>query len=253
MRIPRILISAPAPNHPAANYVAAIAAAGAESRVIYCPPVDTDFDGLLLTGGGDLDPALFRQPNRGSNPPDPNRDRAELPLVHAYLSAGKPVFGICRGCQVLNVALGGTLIQDLASLNTVHTSGTGDVTHTVTTAPGSLLHQLFSPRFRVNSAHHQAIDLAGHGLAVTARDAFGVIEAVELPGRPVLGVQFHPERMTGPLLRSDCPDGTPLFRWFVAQCRRQNLSCNLPPGVYNREKPSGRSFYVHAQPCSNHY
>ena len=119
---PRILVSAATAKPDAAlNYENAIRAAGFDFVTRYCPEVDLSFDGLLLTGGGDVAPHLYGQENRGSMPPDPDRDRTELALAHAYLAAGKPILGICRGTQVLNVALGGTLVQDLGEeLNLFH-------------------------------------------------------------------------------------------------------------------------------------
>ncbi|MBO5339648.1 MAG: gamma-glutamyl-gamma-aminobutyrate hydrolase family protein [Oscillospiraceae bacterium] len=217
---PRILISAATAKPDAAlNYENAVRAAGGFPVVQYCPKVDLSFDALVLTGGGDVDPRLYGQEDRGSLPPDPARDRAELALVKAYLDAGKPILGICRGCQILNVALGGTLIQDLGQTgNLFHRRIETDKVHPVRAQESSLLHALYGPLFHVNSAHHQAVDVPGSGAVITARSEGGVAEALELPGRPVLGVQFHPERMTGAHLRPDCVDGAPLFAWFLAQC-----------------------------------
>ena len=217
---PRILISAGPPS--AENYENAVRSAGGVPFVRRYYPVDLSFDGLLLCGGGDLDPALYGQEDRGSQPPDPERDRTELALVRAYLEAERPVLGICRGVQVLNVALGGTLIQDLGPrLNPFHVWEEADKVHPVSARPGSLLSALYGPLFPVNSAHHQAVDRPGEGLVLTAWSEGGVAEGLELPGRPVLGVQFHPERMCGALRRQDTVDGAPIFRWLLEQCRRQ--------------------------------
>lgn len=217
---PRILISAGTPAA-AENYENAVRAAGGVPVVRCYPPADTGFDGLLLCGGGDLDPLLYGQESRGSQPPDPERDRTELALVRAWLEAGKPILGICRGTQVLNVALGGTLVQDLGpDLVPFHTWDQQDKVHPIRTQEGSLLHRLYGPLCAVNSAHHQAADRPGEGLRVTARSEGGVAEGLELPGRPVLGVQFHPERMTGALRRCDTVDGGAIFQWFLDCCSR---------------------------------
>lgn len=219
---PRILISAVSPQADAAfNYENALRAAGGAFTTRYCPDVDLSFDGLLLTGGGDIDPPLYGQESRGSLPPDHDRDRAELALAQAWLQAGKPILGICRGMQLLNVALGGTLIQDLGpSGNLLHRWITRDKVHPVCTRKGSVLHALYGPVFRVNSAHHQAVAHPGAGAIITAHGPDATAEALELPGRPVLGVQFHPERMTGAHLRADTVDGRAVFQWFLAQCSK---------------------------------
>ena len=218
--LPRILISAAtAKPNAARNYENAILASGGDFVTRYCPEVDLSFDGLLLTGGGDVDPTLYGQEDRGSLLSDSNRDRAELSLARAYLAAGKPVLGICRGMQVLNVALGGTLIQDLGEGgNLFHRRTEADKVHPIYAQANSLLHTFYGPLFHVNSAHHQAADIPGTGVIITARSESGVAEGLEVPDKPVLGVQFHPERMTGSLLRPDTVDGRAIFRWFMAQC-----------------------------------
>ncbi len=218
--LPRILISAATARPEAAlNYENAVRAAGGDFVTRYCPEVDLSFNGLLLTGGGDMEPWRYGHEDRGSLLPDPSRDQAELALVKAYIAAGKPILAICRGCQVLNVALGGTLVQDLGEhLNLFHRRLEADKVHPVHAQEGSILHALYGPLFPVNSAHHQAVDMPGKDLAVTARSEAGVVEAIELPGTPVLGVQFHPERMAGAHLRPDTVDGGAVFRWFLAHC-----------------------------------
>ena len=103
---PRILISGA--DGKMSNYVRAVRAAGGTPVSGYCPPADLSCAGLLLCGGGDLDPVLYGQPDQGSQPPDPARDQAELELFRAFYQAGRPILGVCRGMQVINVALGGT-------------------------------------------------------------------------------------------------------------------------------------------------
>lgn len=201
-------------------YAAAVRGAGGEPIVGCCPAPDLNCGGLVLCGGGDLDSNLFGQPSLGSNPPDRGRDQAELALFDAFYKAGKPILGICRGMQVINVALGGTLIQDLPGPQRIlHAWDREDKVHPVTSRKGSLLYELYGPAFSVNSAHHQALDRLGTGLQVTAWAEGGVPEAVDLPGRPVLGVQFHPERMSFALRRPDTVDGAAVFRWFLRLCQ----------------------------------
>lgn len=179
------------------KYCSAVLRAGGELCAAYSPAPDPGCAGLLLCGGGDLDPALFGQEDRGSHPPDPVQDRAELALVRYYLQAGKPILGICRGMQVLNVALGGTLIQDLPPAQTQRHLGQGDLDqiHPISLAPGGFLEKLYGASLTVNSWHHQAVDRLGEGLVPSAWAPESVLEALELRDKPVFGVQFHPERM----------------------------------------------------------
>ena len=210
---PRILISTGGGD--AANYLAALAAAGGAGDARYLPAPDLGYDGLLLAGGGDVDPALFGQENRGSRGIDRARDRAELALLDAFCGAGKPVLAVCRGHQVVNVWLGGGLIQDLGpGLVPFHQKEEGDQVHLVQAEKGTLLHQLYGPVFPANSSHHQGLGPLGRGLRATAWAEDGVVEAVEHEALPILSVQFHPERMTGP----DTVDGGALFRIFLDLC-----------------------------------
>ena len=211
---PRILISTGGGD--AESYVAAVATAGGRAEARYLPEPDLTYDGLLLAGGGDMDPALFGQANRGSREIDPARDRAELALLDAFFSAGKPVLAVCRGHQVVNVWLGGDLVQDLdPALAPFHGGGEADRVHPVRALEGSLLHRLYGTVFPVNSTHHQALGRLGKGLSVTARSEGGVIEAVEHDSLPLISVQFHPERMTGARARPDTVDGGAIFRAFL--------------------------------------
>jgi putative glutamine amidotransferase len=201
--------------------VEAVEAAGGEPVLLLPGASDnTDrtldgVDGLLLTGGEDVDPQHFgEQAREGWDVEvDPARDALELSLVRAAIQRDLPVLGICRGIQVLNVAMGGTLIQDIDRELTgrqswshqqqkSHPAAPSDAAiHEVEIAPGSRLREIVgADRLGVNTFHHQAIAIPAPGLAVTARaverESPGVIEAVESARhRFVLGVQWHPERM----------------------------------------------------------
>ncbi|MFF0890976.1 gamma-glutamyl-gamma-aminobutyrate hydrolase family protein [Streptomyces sp. NPDC001046] len=149
-------------------------------------------DGVVVAGGPDVEPVRYgaqREPRTG--PPAPERDAWELALIDAALAAGVPLLGICRGMQLLNVALGGTLVQ--------HIDGHAEVVgvfggHTVKPVPGSLYGRVVPEETFVPTYHHQAVDRLGEGLVPSAYAADGTVEAVELPSAPwVLGVQWHPE------------------------------------------------------------
>ena len=133
---PKILISTGGGN--AGNYLDAVKAAGGVGEARYLPAPDLSFDGLLLAGGEDVDPALFGQENQGSRGIDRARDQAELALLDAFCGAGKPVLAICRGHQVVNVWLGGGLIQDLGpQLVPFHQRERGDQVHPIQAERGS--------------------------------------------------------------------------------------------------------------------
>ena len=197
------------------NYCAALRECGVEpvrsldlTRAATC-------DGLLLPGGGDADPALYGQEWAGSNPPDPRRDKDELELFALFRALNRPILGICRGHQMINIALGGTLIQDLPDERHRHDAEADtDRIHPVTvTHP--LLAEHYGDRFTVNSSHHQAIDRLGEGLSVTCVSDDGVIEGIVHESGQIVGVQFHPERMAFLNRRSDAADGAAVFRLFA--------------------------------------
>lgn len=201
-----------------ADYSHAVAAAGGLpvglSRDAPVDAIIERIDGLVLSGGADVDPARYgqaRAPECGAT--EVERDAWELALVEVALTAGIPIFGICRGIQVLNVARGGTLVQHLPA-----DAGDGhprlevarDVTvHAVKLDPGSLAAAVYGTEVQVNSLHHQAVDELGSGLLATGHSPDGTVEALEMPGSPVFAVQWHPE-----MLRTQ-PD--PGFLWLVAR------------------------------------
>ena len=156
-------------------------------------------DALVITGGYDLDPAAYgQQPHATTDQPRTARDVWELTLLQGALDRGLPVLGICRGAQVLNVALGGTLHQHLPEVigHTGHRAGNGAFARLpVRTVPGTRLAALLGETADASCYHHQAIDKVGDGLVVSAWDDDGVVEALELPGDGfVLAVQWHPEQ-----------------------------------------------------------
>jgi putative glutamine amidotransferase len=182
-------------------------------------------DGLLLPGGGDVDPARYGEARHEKcGPASPELDEVELTLAHWTADDGKPVFAICRGVQVLNVALGGTLYQDIAAQipggaeHVKHRHGPRDfLAHTVDFAPGSRLAGILgATSLPVNSLHHQAVKDVAPGLAVVARTPDSLIEALEADDHPFfIGVQWHPEELVDRDAHSHR-----LFDALVGACRR---------------------------------
>ena len=172
------------------NYITALEALGA--RVRFDRPEDCA--GLLLPGGWDVHPGLYGEEIAGSRGIDEERDAREMELIDMFRAAGKPVLGICRGMQILNVAFGGSLYQDIdghretAQGDTIHGSRTDD----------PMLTALYGERFPVNSSHHQAAARPGEGLRPVQWADDGTVEALRHETLPIFGVQWHPERMRQP-------------------------------------------------------
>ena len=213
MNKPKILLSGKANLQ---FYVDAVNELGAEADGKYLPAIDTGYDGLILCGGNDVDPKYYGQPMNGSVNLDKERDAVEFALLEAYVNAGKPVMGICRGYQLINIFFGGTLEQHIAAAP-LHIQHDGvDSVHDVTAEKGSILQKLYGDTFSVNSSHHQAVQTLGAGLKATAFWN-GMTEAYEHESLPIFGVQWHPERMCFTKKREDTVDGSLLFRYFLEQ------------------------------------
>lgn len=234
---PRIGITTKAggATHPAYRlYASAVEAAGGDA--VWLDPeilagtdpqeILHDLDGLLFSGGVDIDPQEFGEavvPDAGVEI-DPRRDALELPLARAALAADLPVFGICRGVQTLAVAAGGSLHQDLALVGrdrAAHQQREAgkdetDLAHPVHVDAGSRLAAVMGEGgHEINSFHHQAVRDVPAGFVVTARSSDGVVEALEDPRRPFLiAVQWHPERMV-----DRYPSQRRLFAAFVDAAR----------------------------------
>lgn len=227
------------------SYVAAVAAAGGAPVLLPPLPDGADevvagLDGLLVAGGADVDPALYgEEPHDTTDRPRTDRDRWERALLDRALERGLPVLAVCRGLQVLNVALGGTLHQHLPEVcgHEGHRPELGTYgTTSVRVVCDSKLWAIIGEAVEVPCHHHQAVDRLGDRLWATATAADGTIEAVELsdPDRWVVGVQWHPE------------DGTDqrLFDAFVAEARRsggdRRTSASNSDGQNERGEASAR-------------
>jgi putative glutamine amidotransferase len=169
-------------------------------------------DGLLLSGGADVDPARYdAAASADTGPVEPGRDDAELGLVELAVAEDLPVLGICRGLQLLNVWAGGTLHQHVPS-HARYDVPAGECSDEVEVDPTSRIGLMYGRSTRVNSLHHQTVDRVADGWVVTARSADGTVEAIEWPGHDVIAVQWHPELLPGA--------GTdPLFGWLVQRAR----------------------------------
>lgn len=169
-------------------------------------------DGVLLSGGADVDPKRYGAPRHEKTEySEPLRDEFEFNLLKAAAELDMPVLGICRGHQLINVACGGTLIQDIASEVRIDVPRT-TLTQKVDIEANTLLSGLYGKQRDVNSLHHQAVDQVGSNLKVVARNQQGTIEALEHLTKPVLSVQWHPEMMASAM--SD-----PIFTWLVDASR----------------------------------
>ena len=225
MEKPRILLSAYQNEADNLPYIQAIEAAGGEAICLYAPPADISFDGLLLCGGPDIDPQHYHERSAGATAPDPVRDAAELALARTYIEYGKPILGICRGAQLLNVALGGSPWQHLLHTD-AHRAAVGDITHRVTAMTDSLLWDLYDADFLVNSSHHQAVRGLGCGILPIAWAPDGTVEGFEHERLPLLGVQWHPERIV--YGEDGCAPGLPLLRYFLCLCREHGQDLHAP-------------------------
>jgi putative glutamine amidotransferase len=203
----------------AESYPASIIRAGAAAIIL--PPEErlvNDYikncHGILLSGGGDIDPAYWNEPPSWAlGNINPRRDRFEIQLARKCLDLGLPLFGICRGCQILNVAMGGSLIQDIRSrLSHQQKAPRNYAFHDIFIDEDSYLFKILGkPTIKVNSFHHQAIKKVGTQLTVSARAEENIIEAVELRDHPfAIGVQWHPECM-------EDANAVSLFKAFVEQ------------------------------------
>lgn len=188
-----------------------------------------EYDGLILPGGGDVDPKLFGQlPLTIGNEKDytveellmirngivngnPWLDRIQLAILKAFRASRKPVLGICKGMQLVNISFGGDIIQHLDTAMS-HAYLGQDQYHTARNEEGSFLYELYGEQMLVNSAHHQGVGAPGRGIRYVQYATDGVVEGLQHEFLPVYGVQWHPERAEG-------TDGSRVLKFFLEKCK----------------------------------
>ena len=212
MTKPRILLSAVSKKE---NYEEAVRASGGIPIMEYKPEEMATYDGLILCGGNDINPAYYGEELAGAVDIDNKRDEDEFAIAKEFIKVGKPIMGICRGYQLINILLGGSLHQHLDTTDK-HRAGNGDdAVHLVIAEKGSIVEKLYGTKFATNSYHHQAVKQLGKNLIITARAEDGTVEAFEHESLPIFGVQWHPERMCCNHKREDTVDGKTLFQLFM--------------------------------------
>lgn len=211
------------------DYVASVALAGAcpvqlpmlDEAALVAQMVQA-VDGVVLIGGGDIDPSFYGQTLQAElYGVDKTRDAFECKLVKEAVKQNKPVFGICRGFQLINVFYSGTLVQDIAAALPNALNHVGDNNnrpepiHDITVSEGTWLHNALGvTKTGVNSFHHQCIDKLAEGFTVSATAPDGIIEGMECLEKNIVAVEFHPENMT-----KTAPEMLKLFQAFIAMCR----------------------------------
>ncbi len=184
-----------------------------EPVVTLNPGEVTGCDGLILPGGGDITPAFFGQKNKGSRNIDTELDILQFHALELCLHNNLPVLGICKGMQLMNIAFGGTIVQDMPESH-LHQTPDKDLYHATSILPDSFLYSLYGETAMVNSCHHQCVSLLGKGLSViqkTCKD--GCPEAIVHESFPILGVQWHPERLDS---QFTALKGDLILFWFEA-------------------------------------
>lgn len=210
------------------NYVYALEHTGLEPVVSTEIPtkeglVEEDFAALLLPGGADVDPEFFGEENHGSRTIDKELDMAQLSIMDLFVKMKKPILGICKGCQVINIYLKGNVIQDLEN-HVHHQAYQGkEVKHPAVTEKENVFYELFGgDEIVINSSHHQAIGRLGDGLRICQYSDDHVIEAVQHDTLPIIGTQWHPERMSYDKHIDGEADGTLIFQHFKKMIEQED-------------------------------
>ena len=206
------------------NYAKYVESAAAEPVVTLSMGEAAGCHGLLLPGGGDIPPAFFGEKNNGSRSIDTELDILQFQALEMALRKSIPVLGICKGMQIINVGLGGTLIQNLSPAScAIHRYEDGDKYHSSVIRKKSWLYELYGEKAIINSAHHQAVKLLGDGLqAIQWCPEDQCVEALAHEALPLIGVQWHPERIQ--TARATLSGG-PLLSYFVSLISASAVQC----------------------------
>lgn len=199
----------------AANFIAALEALGASGRDVLEETDFSGYDGLILPGGADIDPSLFGEEDLGCHKIERERDLKQLEILDQFVQSKKPVLGVCKGHQLLNVYFGGKLCQHIPEFER-HQWIQHDQAHMARCNPDCILQEIYgAAEFPVNSAHHQAVITPAQGFRAIQWADDGVLEAMIHDTLPILGLQWHPERMCLQHRREDTVDGLPMFAGFL--------------------------------------
>lgn len=175
-----------------------------------------DVDGIIIPGGVDINPALYQEENIDCRDINEELDHLEMEVIKEAVRYKKPILGICRGHQILNVFFGGSLIQNVERCDLHEQVAGEDKVHTGIVKKESFLYDVYGEeQIQINSAHHQAVKKLGENLEAVQFSEDGIIEAFFHTQLPILGVQWHPERMCLKNTRTDTVDGLKLFTYFI--------------------------------------
>ncbi len=200
------------------NYVNALKHLNVQAMLIDKVSDPSNFDGLLLPGGADINPSYYHQKINGSEDINKELDDLQYTMLDLFVKAKKPVFGICRGHQLINIYFQGNLFQDIKESKQHKRQGEIDNINEISCETGSFLYPIYGQRFTVNSSHHQAADIVGKDLEIAARSSDGIIEALQHKTLPIWSVQFHPERMCFEKTNPKTVDGSKVLQFFIDQC-----------------------------------
>ena len=197
------------------NYANALLHLGVESDTYYYA-LRQDYDAPILPGGGDIAPSFFHERDYASENVEEEIDYAQFELKTHFIAQGKPILGICKGIQLINVYFGGSVIQNLPTAS-VHAYQGGDQYHMIYTEEGSFLREIYGRAIITNSAHHQGIGMLGDKIRVAAYTKDNVIEGIWHEMMPIWGVQWHPERMCHKERNVYIADGYRVLEYFIGK------------------------------------